>query len=125
MDKKRKGDKPPRDFWEDIFGESFNEFIGMRRDMERIFQNALRSSMSEDLKKKPFIYGFSVRVGPDGIPNIQQFGNTKFRKSMAKGDANDIEREPLTDIMETDDQVAITIELPGVEKEDINMQMNI
>ena len=35
----------------------------------------------------------------------------------------DTSREPLTDINETDDQIAITVELPGVNKEDIDINV--
>ena len=35
----------------------------------------------------------------------------------------DTRREPLTDINETDEQVAITVELPGVNKEDIDINV--
>ena len=35
----------------------------------------------------------------------------------------DTRREPLTDINETDDQIAVTVELPGVNKEDIDINV--
>ena len=35
----------------------------------------------------------------------------------------DTRREPLTDINETADQIAITVELPGVNKEDIDINV--
>lgn len=123
MDNRKKKDKPPRDFWDEIFGQSFNEFINMRRHMERIFRASMRTFDQKEMNTKPFVYGFSIRVGPDGIPHIQQFGNTKFGKKGFTGETDKSEREPLTDIIEAEDHIAITMELPGIEKEDINMEL--
>ena len=123
MDKNKRKDKPTRDFWDEIFGTSFNEFMNMRREMEEIFRSAMKSSFGGEKYRKPFVYGFSVRVGPDGIPHVQQFGDTRFRKGPKYSDEQGGEREPLTDIIEAEDHVAITLELPGVEKEDINMEI--
>jgi len=123
MEKRKKRDKYPRDFWDEFFGESFNEFITMRRNMDKLFRDAIRSFPDEKGMKKPFVYGFSVRVGPDGIPHIQQFGNTKMTSMGAKSETDESSREPLTDVIETKDSVSITLEIPGVEKEDINMEI--
>ena len=123
MDKRKKRDKPPRDFWDEIFRQSFNEFINMRRHMEKIFHESMKSFTDSEKNKKPFVYGFSVRIGPDGIPHIQQFGNTKFGKRGFTGEVDKSEREPLTDLIEAEDHIAVTMELPGVEKEDINMEL--
>ena len=123
MDKRKKHDKYPHNFWDEFFGQSFDEFINMRRNMDKIFHESMKSFNDEDMNKKPFIYGFSVRLGPDGIPHIQQFGNTISGRRGIVGKGIESEREPLTDIIEADDYVAITIELPGIEKDDINMEI--
>jgi HSP20 family protein len=66
----------------------------------------------------PFVYGYSMKIGPDGKPEIQEFGNIK--KSL-KGPQVKEEREPLVDIMETNSDVHVVVELPGVEKSDIKL----
>lgn len=54
-------------------------------------------------------------MGPDGKPKIQEFGNLSERKT--NGDTRLSEkREPLVDIIENHDNIAITAEIPGVEK---------
>lgn len=121
---KRKKDKYPHDFWDEFFGTSFNDFMKMRRNMEKIFHDAMRSFPEDELQKKPFIYGFSVRVGPNGVPHVQQFGNTKYKKGFGVNHGtSENEREPLTDIIEAEDHIAITMELPGVERDEINMDL--
>ena len=70
----------------------------------------------------PFVYGYSVTVGPDGKPNVTEFGNFKAETQLGKPhmDVKE-EREPLTDIIDADDSVRVIVELPGVEKNDIKL----
>ncbi len=75
----------------------------------------------------PFVYGYSMTVGPDGKPKIREFGNVKpsLRPEpfgIAKPYLNvKEEREPLVDVMSTDGEVKVIAELPGVEKKDIKL----
>src|SRR4030067_1375235 len=66
----------------------------------------------------PFVYGYSMKIGSDGKPEIQEFGNIK--KSL-KGPQVKEEREPLVDIVETNGEVRVVVELPGVGKTDIKL----
>jgi HSP20 family protein len=66
----------------------------------------------------PFVYGYSIKIGPDGRPEIREFGNVKPTRF---GPTVKEEREPLVDIVETDNEVHVVAELPGVEKEDIKL----
>jgi HSP20 family protein len=66
----------------------------------------------------PFVYGYSVKIGPDGKPAINQFGNLKPSR---RGHQVKEEREPLVDMIETDGEVHVVAELPGVDKKDIKL----
>jgi len=66
----------------------------------------------------PFVYGYSVKIGPDGKPEVQEFGNVK---SSRLGPKVKEEREPLVDVIQTDGEVKVVVELPGVNKEDIKL----
>lgn len=70
----------------------------------------------------PFVYGYSVTVGPDGKPIVREFGNFKAETQLGKPhmDVKE-EREPLTDIIDADGEVGVIVELPGVEKKDIKL----
>jgi len=75
----------------------------------------------------PFVYGYSMTVGPDGKPKIREFGNIKLgvrpgRLGLGRPflDIRE-EREPLVDVIVTDGEVKVIAELPGVEKKDINL----
>ena len=67
----------------------------------------------------PFVYGYSMKIGPDGKPEIQKFGNLK--KGLKGTPQVKEEREPLVDIVETEGDVHVVVELPGVEKTDIKL----
>jgi HSP20 family protein len=66
----------------------------------------------------PFVYGYSVKIGPDGKPEVREFGNVK---PGLKGPQVKEEREPLVDIIETNGEVQVVVELPGVDKKDIKL----
>jgi HSP20 family protein len=60
-----------------------------------------------------------MKIGPDGKPEIQEFGNLK--KDLKGAPQIKEEREPLVDIVDTDAEVRVVAELPGVEKIDIKL----
>lgn len=62
------------------------------------------------------IYGFTIKTCSDGSPRIQQFGNLK--KEANRVTVQEI-REPIVDVFDENDSLAIVAELPGVKKEDI------
>jgi len=70
----------------------------------------------------PFVYGYSVTVGPDGKPQVKEFGNFKAGTKLGKPHMDLKEkREPLTDVMDADKNIRVIVELPGVEKDDIKL----
>lgn len=124
-----------------------NWFLGdideIIKDMEEIMEREFkefRTRVPKDLVREhklpdgstirewgPFVYGYSMTVGPDGKPKIREFGNIKpslkpeaFGLTRPTFDVKE-EREPLVDVVSTDDEVRVVAELPGVEKEDIKL----
>ncbi|MEE9592276.1 MAG: archaeal heat shock protein Hsp20 [Thermoplasmata archaeon] len=98
------------DFW-DYFGDAFDE---MKERMERIMSH----SFDEVAEGKPFVWGYSFRVGPNGQPEFRQFGDTNVLRPWKEESG----REPMTDVMDRGDTVSVTVELPGVEKKDIDLR---
>ncbi|MCP8304592.1 MAG: Hsp20/alpha crystallin family protein [archaeon] len=73
----------------------------------------------------PFVYGYSVKIGPDGKPIVREFGNVRpstpaFPFGRPKMELKK-EREPLVDVLDVGDSIKVVVELPGVEKSDINL----
>jgi len=73
----------------DIFDDMDYEFEEINDMMERMFRTFRTQADVEP--GKPLVYGFSMKVGPDGIPHVEQFGNVRpTGKGMISGDV----REP-------------------------------
>ncbi len=113
-----------------FFGDIDKVFRDMEKMMEEEFKNFTDRVPKDYIKERklpdgstvkefgPFVYGYSMKIGPDGKPEINEFGNIK--KGL-KGPQVREEREPLVDVVETDGEVRVVVELPGVEKNDIKL----
>src|ERR687895_2755622 len=108
------------------FDDMFRGFEEMRREMERQFEEQFKnfqSTVPKDLVREydtpegskvrevgPIIYGYSMTIGPDGKPNVREFGNIKSPFSGRGGlfeqqPSLSAEREPLVDISSTNKEV--------------------
>ncbi len=69
--------------------------------------------------KEPLFWGFSITRGPDNKPVIRKLGNIEpgEEKAIVKE-----EREPLVDILSEGKEIVVIAELPGVEKDQINLK---
>jgi HSP20 family protein len=89
----------------------------------------------------PTVYGYALTVGPDGRPQVLEFGNDMsfahegLDKENAGMDSSvfgkywgesgpdapktPTEREPVADVNSTDREVKVVMEMPGVKEEDI------
>lgn len=106
-----------RPFW-------FDTFFGEDDPFDKIWKDFLDEAM-EIFKERdtegPMYYGFSVSIGPDGKPVVNEFGNIK---PSAKGPVLKEEIEPLVDVMDAKDSVMVCAELPGVDKNDIDLKVH-
>uniref|UniRef100_A0A7J2TIJ6 Hsp20/alpha crystallin family protein n=1 Tax=Archaeoglobus fulgidus TaxID=2234 RepID=A0A7J2TIJ6_ARCFL len=112
--RKRRKDREEdeEDFWDwDPFREFDEIFRRMMRDIESVFR------FGEWKESRPIIRGFSIRIGPDGRPEIREFGTKPLIKEMGIE-----ERKPLVDVIETDNEIQVIAEMPGVKKEDIELK---
>ena len=98
----------------DIFNDDriMDDIKKMAEEMMKMFSNAQPG--------KPIVHGFKIDIGPDGKPQIEDFGNRSIRSPEGVPTISE-ELEPLTDIIEGENDVAITVEIPGVEKDDIDL----
>jgi HSP20 family protein len=111
--------------------ETFKEMEEMMaKEFENLSKNApedliREQTLPDGTKMKswgPFVYGYSVTVGSDGKPKVREFGNFKAETRMGKPYMDVKEkREPLADVIPTDGEVRVIVELPGVEKKDIEL----
>src|SRR3954451_3501612 len=143
------GSESERDFFSSR--DVFREFDDMQRKMQRMYNqftdiqsNAPKELIREYETKEgnkgrevgKIVYGYSMTIGPDGKPHIQEFGNVKpFGSSSSSSNSGGLastsrfgtrpeitaEREPLADVNVTDNEVKVVLEMPGVKKEDIKV----
>lgn len=117
----------------------FPDIDEMMREMERAFseqfkdlekelpKSLVRESRTPDggVKKEigPIVYGYSVTIGPDGKPVVREFGNVRSGEGKPWKAIQD-KREPLVDVVNSDKEVRVIAEMPGVRKEDISVTVN-
>ena len=111
----------PKKFWKrrNPFFDLFAEFDKMDDVMDDMMKRAFKDF--GPMKGKPMTYGFSVKIGPDGKPQIREFGNVK--PTPEKLEVQD-HREQLVDVIEHEKEIDILAELPGVEKRNIDLRFD-
>jgi HSP20 family protein len=108
------------DDFPEFFAEFEKEFARMQGMVNKIMEDAVKHAQSPQ-RGEPFVYGFSMRVGPDGVPHLQPFGSAA--KDVPEVGLEAGSREPMSDVIDGDKDVSITVELPGVEKGDVNLHV--
>jgi len=133
----------PMSFWErrKRYRNLFDEIREMFEEMQREFLSDFPFSGIDlkDLEKLPkrrlsdgteitgpFVYGWSMTIGPDGKPEIREFGNLPRGTGLGSEPSSVLKglsevREPLTDVIETENEIIIVAETPGIDKQDIQL----
>ena len=128
-------------------GDIFREFEDIRSEMERMFEEQFRdiqSTAPKELVREyetaegdkireigPLVYGYSVTIGPDGKPKVREFGNVRSASGLGGSNSSGspgsmraqlrAEREPLADVVISDKEVKVVVEMPGIDKKDIKV----
>ena len=145
-------DIEPYDWYRRFFGEGRRRGLGggffddmfrgsdqMRQEMEREFED-IEKRIPKDLVREyntaeggkvrevgPMVYGYSMTIGPDGIPRVREFGNVKPSRGFGFGGGGisrpeiSGEIEPLMDVTTTDKEVKVVVEMPGISKANIKV----
>jgi HSP20 family protein len=128
----------------------FRGFDEMRSQMERQFEEQFKNFQSTAPKELvreyqtteggkvrevgPIVYGYSMTIGPDGKPKVREFGNVRSSPLRGGGGSSSSgggssfstplissERQPLADVITTDTEVKVVVEMPGANKENIKV----
>ena len=106
---------------EDLLTREFGELVD--RVPEELVRERTLASGTKVKEWGPFVYGYSMTLGPDGKPQIREFGNIRPETRMGRPSLEIKEkREPLADVITFSHKVQIVIELPVVEKKDIKLK---
>jgi HSP20 family protein len=96
----------------DMLDELDKYFEEFENDIEETVRNAISTARSQS---HPFVAGFSFKLGPEGRPSIQVFGDRPLR-----GDGY---RSPMSEqiVDEKGKLLRLVLDMPGVEKSDIRV----
>lgn len=97
--------------WDAFFGFSPDDLF---RDLEEVFEEVFGHLADEGERN---VWGFSVRHWPGEDPKVVSFGDATEMGREVEG------ARPLVDTYETDEEVEVVVELPGVSKEDVELKV--
>ncbi len=121
MSKKRREEEDPFErlnkLFREILGEFDEEIRRFFREMERAHE--LDLERLRPMVGRPYVWGFEITIGPDGVPRFKEFGNIR-RVGRAPRITEEV--EPIVDVIDEGDRVRVVAELPGVEKDKISLK---
>ena len=119
------------------FDDVFRGFEQMQREMDKELED-VKKNLPKDLVREyetpeggkvqevgPLVYGYSMTIGPDGKPQVREFGNIKRPSGFGIGPSKPQivgEMEPMIDVVTTDKVVKVTVEMPGVSKDKVKIE---
>jgi HSP20 family protein len=127
--RKQKG-KPEEEGVKIDFGMGNIEFGGIFKGLGNLID--LASKMNEEgvnqsgeikglPKEMKGVYGFKISTLKGGKPVIETFGNVK---ETAKGPVVEEVREPIVDVFDEKSHILVIVELPGVSKDNIKVEVS-
>lgn len=101
--------------------KGLNSFIELLSEMEEKGEEKAERTGEIKLPGGKAMYGFSVKIGGAGIPQVEHFGN--IVRDTAKGPVVEEVREPIVDLHEEKNRIEVIAELPGVAEKDISYEI--
>ncbi len=96
----------------DMVDEMNKYFESVQKEIEDAMKNSI---FGDERFSGPFIAGFSFNMGPEGKPSVQLFGNNPMTGNGFRAPIN----EQVLD--EKSGTLRLLLEMPGVEKQDIQV----
>jgi HSP20 family protein len=91
--------------------------LAAKMNEEGINQSGEIKGLPKDMKG---VYGFKISTMGGGKPIIETFGNVK---ETARGPVVEEVREPMVDVFDEKDHILVIVELPGVSKDKIKIEV--
>ncbi|MGD1055203.1 MAG: Hsp20 family protein [Nitrososphaerales archaeon] len=97
----------------DMLDELDKYFEEFEKDVQDVVRNSVSAVRSQT---EPYVAGFSFRLGPEGRPNVQFFGDSPLH--------HDGFRSPMSEqiLDEKNGLLRLVLDMPGVEKSDIQVE---
>lgn len=123
----RRGFRPlwEEEEFEDQFRDPFEEMVDrFEKETPEEFEEFVREEetpLGKERRYGPFVYGFSYTQKPGEEPEFREFGNVRPGKMGEIEPKPEGEREPLAEVTDLGDRYEATVEMPGVEKDEIDL----
>ncbi|MCX8185420.1 MAG: archaeal heat shock protein Hsp20 [Sulfolobales archaeon] len=120
MSKRKKEEEDPFERINRLFREMFEEFDeNIRRLVREMERTPFGFEQHRSMTTKPYVWGFEITIGPDGVPRVKEFGNVR---RIGRAPKISEEVEPIIDVIDEEDKIRVVAELPGVEKDKISLK---
>jgi len=100
--------------------EKFIDLAGELKDSAEEIKKEGEIDLTHLKKGMKGVYGFSIKTAVGGKPVVESFGNIK---KTPKGPKVEEEREPITDIFDEEEDIRVYAEMPGVNREDVKVDL--
>jgi HSP20 family protein len=112
-----------KDIFEDIF-----------KDMDDMIRRMFESRIDNEEMGEPLVWGYSMTQRGNEPPEIREFGNLSLRDEMFSRPWSEHQfgaahvepgmRKPLVDIIEAEDSLHVVVEMPGITREDVSLEIS-
>ncbi len=124
-DEKNNDKKKEADF--DLFGlgglfKGIEKLVDLAGKLEEKGAMSKEGEINFDHIKKGMkgVYGFTINTAGGGSPKVETFGNIK---KTPEGPKVNEEREPITDLFDEKKEIVIIAEMPGIEEDEIKLDL--
>ena len=102
--------------------ELFSEFEKIEFLMDELINELVRQTknLPLDIAHKPLTLGFSIKINNQGQPIVEEHGNMEQVSTEKQVSYNSL--EPMADVMDGQEDVIITVEIPGMNEQDIQVK---
>lgn len=101
--------------------KGLGNFIQLLEEMtEEGKQEITRAGKLKGPGRTEAMYGFTVKIGPEGMPRVGRFGNVRDTEA---GAVVEEVREPMVDIFDEGSEVVVIAEIPGVQESAIKLEV--
>lgn len=119
-------DDSPFESIDEVFERMHEDMRERMKGMRINLDDEQIKRLSQDPNVK--VYGYSMRIGPDGKPQLREFGNVRPREVLQEreepeNEEEPSERAPLVDVFTSKGKTTVVAELPGVPEESIKIAL--
>jgi len=101
--------------------KGLGNFIELLEEMtEEGKQEITRAGKFKGPGRTEAMYGFTVKIGPEGMPRVGRFGNVRETEM---GAVVEEVREPMVDVFDEGNEVVVIAEIPGVQESAIRLEV--